>query len=189
MSKRCRISEIYDEVDLAARLLQIGINPSPEFKLQKRRKPEIGEALLSALEDAIGSRSKIAAEQDKLRELLAEETDPERQAGRQYQIDLVAWQLNRAADFAEKRLKHLQTIRTSDDVDHELERCRRDKHHWYDMYAWGFDPRHDSPLNIVPFSLFEFQKRYVDWLDYIVFRTRQSGVVPKSRDMGATEGA
>jgi hypothetical protein len=155
--------------------------------------PKIGAALTSALEAAAESVSLIPDEQDRLRDLLAEETaqglDKNWLDGREYQIWLVGQQLTRAAELANERLTYLSRIRTPGQVKAEEELCGADKHHWFRYYAWGFDPRPDSPLNRIPIAPFDFQARYLDWLDHLVFRTRQGGVVPKSRDMGATEWA
>lgn len=147
------------------------------------------DGLLAALESAIEARERIKPLQDELRELVeAAENDIERDA-RLYQIDLIDLQLTRAADLAETRLNYLRQIRTPGDIKRELARIEADIGHFFRMYAWGFDPRPDSPLAIVPFELFGFQERYVQWLDAITFVKRTSGAVEKARDMGATETA
>ena len=158
-------------------------------KMTNRERIKLGDTLLNALEAASLSYKMIPSAQAELIELRDLEPDPVKRRGRDYQIWLVAQQLNRASELAAKRFDYLTNIKTSVQVDAELAKCKADKAHWFEYYAWGFDPRPDSPLNTIPFSLFEFQERFVDWLDYIVFKTRQSGVVPKSRDMGATEAA
>lgn len=155
----------------------------------RRERPRIGETLLAALDNAILSRPLIGQEQEDLRELLSAETDETKCKGREYQIWLVDMQLTRAAELAEKRLDYISQIKTAAQVKDELELCAKDKRQWFEYYAWGFDPRPDSSLNTIPLSLFPFQERFIDWLDLLVFKTRQSGVVPKSRDMGATEVA
>lgn len=138
------------------------------------------------LERAIDARSLIPAEQEKLDALIESAgSDVEREA-RQYQWDLVEWQLNRAADVAEKRLSH---IRLLSDYKAENEKCEKSTPYWFEYYAWTVDPRLDSPLAVTPLSLFEFQERYITWLDYITFEKRCSGVVEKCRTMGATEVA
>jgi hypothetical protein len=147
------------------------------------------ENLIFALENAIDARAKIKPLQEELRELVeVAENDTERDA-RLYQIDLIEWQLTRAADLAEERLRHFREIKTQIQVDAELKKVEEDIVHFFKYYAWGFDPRPDSPLSVVPFELFEFQERYVKWLDTLVFTKRTSGVVEKARDMGATETA
>jgi hypothetical protein len=139
--------------------------------------------LVAALEACKSARDLIKPEQDKLRALLAEAPDDVTRAAREFQISLVEWQLTRAADVAEKREKHLDAITA---IEAEQERCR-DSAHWFEYYAWTVDPRPDAPLAVMPLSPFEFQLRYLVWLDYITFEKRTSGVVEKSRDMGATE--
>lgn len=159
--------------------------------MNRRNSPKMGIALQGALENAIDGISLIDAQQNDLRELLEEDRQANRPKawldGREYQIWLVEQQLKRAHDLAQERQNYLSQIRTANDVENELKKCAEDRQHWFKYYAWGFDPRPDSPLNTIPLDLFPFQQRYIDWLDYLVFRTRQSGVVPKSRDMGATE--
>lgn len=166
------------------------------FKSPKAEKEpdsySIGKPLLNALYEARDKRHEIPLEVAKLQRLLDKdiasgEKSEEWIEGRKYQIWLLELQLTRAADLAELRLDYLQKIRTKEDVERELELCKNDQVHWFKYYAWGHDPRTDAPLNIVPFELFEFQERFVEWLDMMVFDTRQSGIVPKSRDMGATE--
>ncbi len=84
------------------------------------------ENLLSALEAAKGARRLIAPLQEDLRELLeSAENEIERRA-RQYQIDLIGFQLNRAADLAEYRLDYLARIRSRAEIDAEVEKCQAD---------------------------------------------------------------
>jgi hypothetical protein len=156
------------------------------------RRIEIGAALRSALEGAIAARELIASAQETLRAQPYRDNTPEERAAREYQIELVGWQLDRAADLAEKRLGHLESITTRDDAEAEIAKCSMGVEgtlHWFEHYAWGYDPREDSPLAIMPFALFPFQVRYVEWLESLVFGRRASGLVEKARDMGATAGA
>ncbi len=51
------------------------------------------------------------------------------------------------------------------------------------------DPREDSPLSVMPFDPFPFQENYLRWLEELVFGKKTSGLVEKSRDMGATVAA
>ncbi|HKS27811.1 MAG TPA: hypothetical protein VJS44_08330 [Pyrinomonadaceae bacterium] len=159
-----------------------------------------GDALMLALEAARDARLLIEEAQKSL--IAARDrakTELERNA-KQYQIDLVKWQLTRAADLAEMRLKHLAAIRTQEDVDAELARCAdgiEGTIHWFNYYAWGYDPREDAPLKVMPFAVcadsldmaFGFQERYLRWLEALTFEERTSGLVEKARDMGATVGA
>jgi len=147
------------------------------------------DSLVLSLETAIAARSLIKPLQNDLLDLLNTSENDIEQAARQYQIDLIDWQLSRAADLAEYRLHYLQNIRTQSQIDAEVIKCKTDIVHFFRTYMWGFDPRPDSPLTIVPFELFEFQIRFCNWLDEIVFTKRTSGVVEKARDMGATETA
>lgn len=159
-----------------------------------------GEFLLLALEAARDARGLIGEAQSPL--VAARDraqTDLERRA-KQYQIDLVEWQLTRAADIAEARLEHLSKIKTPQDVEAELALCADGVEgtiHWFNYYAWGYDPREDSPLKVMPFGVyadslgreFGFQERYLRWLESLTFDERTSGLVEKARDMGATVGA
>lgn len=143
--------------------------------------------LTAALTQARDARALIPSAQEALMPLLAEASDEIERQARLYQIDLVEWQLTRAADLAEARLEHFAQIKTQADIDAELALCARDQKHWFDQYAWAIDPRPDAPLSLMPFGLFPFQERFVEWLDYITFTKRTSGAVEKARDMGATE--
>lgn len=150
---------------------------------------DLGDALVEALETARDSRLSIAEEQEKLRaQPLRDGTEIERNA-RDYLIDLVAWQLNRAADIAEDRLRHFETLRTTDAIKRELSRCAdgvAGTIHWFKYYAWGFDPRSDAPLQVQPFALFPFQERYIKWIERLTFDLRAAGLLEKMRDAGAT---
>jgi hypothetical protein len=145
--------------------------------------------LENALEAAAACRAQIPEAKTPLLELLEIASDETEKQARFYQIDLLEWQLNRAADLAERRLEYIYAIKTDEDVVRELAKCSGDIFHWFEMYAWGVDPRPDAPLSLMPFGLFDFQKRFVEWLEYITFIKRMSGAVEKARDMGATETA
>src|SRR5262245_16484355 len=99
------------------------------------RRIEIGATLRSALEGAIASRELIGEAQDTLRAQVYRDNTPEERAARDYQIELVAWQLDRAADLAEKRLAHLEAITTRDDADDEIAKCSAGVEgtlHWFE---------------------------------------------------------
>src|SRR5262245_19073144 len=156
------------------------------------RRIEIGANLRSALEGAVAARELSGPAQATLRAQPYRDNTPEERAAREYQIELVAWQLDRAADLAEMRLAHLEAITTRDDAEAELARCADGVEgtlHWFEYYAWGQDPREDSPLPVTPFALFPFQDRYIRWIESLVFGRRASGMVEKARGMGATVGA
>jgi hypothetical protein len=150
------------------------------------------DALREALEACINSRLLIAAEQEKTRILIdAAENETER-AFRGYQFDLVKLQIERAAEAAELRLALLDSLKSEADYAREREKCRNGADgtiYWFENYSWGFDPRDDSPLQVMPFYPFEFQRNYLRWLEALVFEKRTSGLVEKARDMGATVGA
>lgn len=142
--------------------------------------------IYEALTAAEKARNLIPVEQERLTALLEQETDPVRREFIEYQRDLVAWQLNRAADIAEARRTYIERIKTKDDQQAEKDLCKRDTLHWFRYWAWTIDPRSDSPLNVLPFEPFEFQETSIHWLDNLVFVERRGGVQEKSRDMGAT---
>jgi hypothetical protein len=144
------------------------------------------DPLITALHQCIAARQTIPAEQKKIAALIKKARNETEREAREYQKDLVAWQLNRAADVAQKRLKYLDGIKNRK---RELEKIADGAEgaiHWFEYYAWGFDPRADSGLATVPLSPFERQKEFIAWLEDMVFIQRSSGVAPKSRDMGAT---
>lgn len=140
--------------------------------------------LWSALDRCVLSRALIEPEQAKVRILIEQASNDIERAAREYQHDLVEWQLTRAANVAEKRAAYFDALR---DFEAENAKCAEDTEHWFEYYAWTVDPRLDSPLGVMPLSLFDFQKRYIAWLDQITFDIRCSGVVEKARTMGATE--
>ncbi len=150
------------------------------------------DALREALDACVAARALILPEQENTRRLIeAAENDTERDF-RRYQFDLVKLQIERAAEAAEARLALLDSLHSEADYERERERCRSGVDgtiYWFEMYAWGFDPRDDSPLQVMPFYPFEFQRNYIRWLEALVFEKRTSGLVEKARDMGATVGA
>lgn len=168
-----RFKHLWPKADREAALLLQSISTD---KIQNPR-------LELALDACVSARSLIAPEQAKIDELIATTIDPVTLAARHYQRDLISWQLTRAADLATERLNYLNAIR---DFKTENAKCASDIHHWFRYYAWGFDPRPDAPLAIMPLVPFEFQTRFIDWLNQLVFTLRTSGVAEKSRDMGAT---
>lgn len=145
------------------------------------------ENLIGALETAVDARKLIPSVTQTLQELYENASDEIERQARLYQIDLAGWQINRAADLAEKRLLYLPKILTKSQIIAENERCSADTNHWFEYHAIGIDPRPDAPISIMPFGLFPFQERYVEWLDFITFEKRVSGLTEKARDMGATE--
>lgn len=155
-----------------------------------RSKPKslgFGNAQLRAdLRAAIVSPALISAEQEKLWALRDGATDAVWRDWYDYLADLVAWQLNRAAEVASRRLEYLSTLRTKEDWAREKAKCRADTQHWFRQWAWTLDPRNDAPLSALPFEPFDFQVPVIDWLDELVFGRRSDGVVEKSRDMGWT---
>jgi len=148
----------------------------------KERDPDI----YAALQRCVDARLLIESEQAKLDELIANASSDIERAAREYQKDLIKWQLERAADTAEKRIAYFDALA---DYDAENRKCEADTLHWFEYYAWTVDPRPDVPLAVMPLSPFEFQQRYIKWLEYITFQKRASGVVEKCRTMGATEVA
>ena len=165
--------------DVESSMRIFGIEPPEPFSMP-------GE-LEAALEEALKGRSLIKESQEPLRELMALASNEVEKNARAYQIDLVEWQLTRAADLADKRIIHIKTIQSDTRAREENERCAKDVAYWFEMYAWGIDPRPDAPLSVMPFALFKFQERYVNWLNKITFHHRVSGLTEKCRDMGATE--
>jgi hypothetical protein len=154
-----------------------------------QRNPD--ELLLADLQTAIDARALIAPEQEKLRVLIDQAVDPIERDARWYQHSLIEAQLTRAADVAQVRLSHLEELKKIGRYEAELEKCAdgiEGTLYWLRMYAWGFDPREDSPLPIQPFYPFQFQERYIRWIERCVFDLRTSGLAEKPRDMGFTVG-
>lgn len=143
--------------------------------------------LKQALDYAGGCEQFIEPEQERLRKLLSEAKSDIERSAREYQIEYIAEYLTRAAEVARKRLAYFQNIKTQEDFDRENEKCATDKIHWFEIYAWGYDPRARTPLSVVPFSLYPKQKELVHKLDEWAFERRTSAIVEKSRDEGATE--
>lgn len=136
-----------------------------------------------ACQECIDARDLVAGEDEKIAPLIEASSSDVEKAAREYQRDLVHWQIDRAADISRKRLVYISLVR---DWNAEKAKCKANILHWFQYYAWGLDPRPDAPLAIMPLVPFDFQQRYLLWLNDLVFTRRSSGLVEKSRDMGAT---
>jgi hypothetical protein len=143
--------------------------------------------LATALQNCINARKLIPKEQKIIDTLIKKaESDTEYQA-RCYQRDLIAWQLNRAADTAQERVAHLSKIVTYKHEQAEKKKIADGPEgaiYWFKYYAWAFDPRPDSPLALMPLVLFPFQENYIRWLEETIFIYRKGGLAEKCRDMG-----
>jgi hypothetical protein len=144
------------------------------------------ERMLLDLRMAITSRTRIEPEQDRLARLAAKEPDETRKAYLEFQRELVAKQLNRAADVAEARIQHYEKINTPELRELEMRRSAEDPVYWMRWWAWTMDPRADSPLNVVPMDPFPFQEEAVWWIHELIYDRRTDGLIEKSRDMGLT---
>ena len=145
--------------------------------------------LIAQLQACLDARALIPSESERARELAdAAENETER-LFRLWQGEVEAAKIERAALCAGRRLSLLDSLKSEGDYARERDRCAGadGSVYWFGMYAWGYDPR--SLLKVQPFDPFEYQERYIRWLDESVFRRRTSGLVEKSRDMGATVGA
>lgn len=126
------------------------------------------------------------------------EVDPIEVDAYAWRKDYITKQVQRAARAARERKAYLATLLTEDDWADEWERCADGLDglkHWFKMWAWALDPRADyMPMQpFVPFGAYEddeatFQWEYIVWLHETTFDRRASGLVEKSRDMGATLG-
>lgn len=68
----------------------------------------------------------------------------------------------------------------------EMEICRRDDQHWFDWWAWTYNPKEvgTGPAHL-PFDLFPRQREMLVWTkDRLA--AREDGLVEKSRDVGFT---
>jgi hypothetical protein len=142
-------------------------------------------ALALAIEDAIESVKFIPAEMDKF-ERLIQEAPPEDKEYLQWQAWIFEQQLLRASEEATRRKDYLRSIDTAHKIKREKELVSENTIHWFDTWAWTADPRSDSPLFTVPFSLFPFQKEGIEWLERLIFEIRSDGLIDKSRDMGVS---
>ena len=65
----------------------------------------------------------------------------------------------------------------------EYELCRRDVSYFINNWCFTFDPRR-KPKHF-PFSLYEYQKEAIEWLN-ARYSKKEIGLIEKSRDLGAT---
>ena len=85
-----------------------------------------------------------------------------------------------------RRLLYRKLVEQSDETKAaELERCKSDPVHWFNNWAWTYDPRglsYGLPANI-PFNLRPKQVDMVRWLEKRL-HTQTHGLIEKSRDEG-----
>lgn len=67
-------------------------------------------------------------------------------------------------------------------------KCKRDILHWFDWYAYTYDPRNGPngrPIGVIPFELYDFQREAVLEIYDSIINGRDI-LIEKSRDMGIT---
>jgi hypothetical protein len=143
--------------------------------------------LRSSLEGCLSAPALLPDELRRWRELAARARNEVERHAYLWQGDVTRLQIEQAARVAAERLRLLDSLKSEEDFERERRKCRADTLYWFRMYAWGYDPR--AVLKVVPFYPFPRQEDYIAWLDETVVVRRKSGVVEKSRDMGATVGA
>lgn len=193
--------------------------PDPVLKIIEEALPRAGEVsrsgeaalndgrLAKALEMAIAALDLIPGEQAKYdaeilrlgavrEELIAgnapvlqvEQTEAAIESAA-YHRQLVQWQLERAAEHALRRKRHLEDLADPRKQRAEWAKCQdglAGLRHWWEWYAWTADPRPDAPLTYVPFVLFDCQGELLQWIWDLVFVRHTDGHLDKSRDMGAS---
>lgn len=102
--------------------------------------------------------------------------------------DKFDWKHPEYGPIIKERIRRLQHIRENPDMLPHLKRFYRDQP-WQFLTDWGWtaDPRNveiDLPV-VVPFLLFPKQIELAKWI-IERWRGRESGVLPKSREVGAT---
>lgn len=167
------------------------INVKDQTAAQKRdHRFTLPDCLTNALDRAIHAPEFIEAQQFAILPLIEMAKDDTERDAYQWLYDYVENHTRRAAECAIKRYHYLRQIVTEADVKYEMELCADGLNgtlHWFEMYAWGIDPRSRGILKTVPFLLFDIQKRFITWIEETTFVRRTSGIAEKSRDMGATE--
>jgi len=69
----------------------------------------------------------------------------------------------------------------------ELAACRQSCDYWIDNWCWSYNPKLASEGKdpVLPFRLFDKQRQYLRWREARL-RSKESGVVEKCRDIGAS---
>lgn len=80
------------------------------------------------------------------------------------------------------KLQHLNAVGSEQQL-LELALCKRDAAFWINEWCWTYDPR--EPVTALPFSLFDKQEEFIEWLTEREIK-QEDGLVEKSRDMGLT---
>jgi hypothetical protein len=139
--------------------------------------------LRSDLAICLDAESALEAEIERLKRMSGA-FDGEELRAIEYQTDLAMWQTERASQEAARRLELLRSLKTQQQREAEIKRCRQDTVYWLRNYAWTADPRSDAPLPVAPFLPFDFQVDTLRWLESLIFLERKDGLIDKSRDMG-----
>lgn len=145
------------------------------------------DLIFASLQTCIDAPALIPEELERTRALADEATNDTERAAYLWQGQVTKLQIEQAAEVARGRLRLYDSLKSEDDYERERGRCAQDTIHWFQNYAWGYDPR--AVLKVLPFYPFEFQERYIRWLDDTVIRRRRGGLVEKAREQGATVGA
>lgn len=145
----------------------------------------IPASLWETLNDCIALPKKLDERLDALERQRRRATNDLDREYVEWQVDVLKKRVDVAARTARARKKHLLELDTPEKRSDELEKCRKDTLYWYKWYAWTSDPR-ENYLPNMPFVLFDFQERMVQWLEELIFLKRDDGFIEKSRDQGAT---
>ncbi|HLV78744.1 MAG TPA: hypothetical protein VKT32_00640 [Chthonomonadaceae bacterium] len=86
-------------------------------------------------------------------------------------------------------LQERQTLSAKLSTDRNLQaleraRCRQDRTHWFNFWAWTYDPRLKKATHL-PFLLFDNQVACLQWVQEREDND-ENGLIEKSRDSGAT---
>lgn len=165
-----------------------------EFERNSRnQKSSKDPYLYTALESCLEAVIKLPQELKQIDETIAElkESAPQDPATKvrveylEYRKYELSYLVNRSAEAARERIAHLEELNTPAKIRIEKQRCEDDTHYWFKWYAWTADPR-NTMLWAVPFIPFDYQTKFIDWLEKLVFKLKTNGLNDKSRDMGAT---
>lgn len=148
------------------------------------------EVIFTSLQACIDSLSLIPEELERASDLASEASNDIERNAYLWQGQVTKLQIETAAEVARDRLRLYESLKSEEDYEREKQRCAKGADgtvYWFQNYAWGYDPR--AVLKVLPFFPFEFQERYIRWLDDTVIRRRKGGLIEKAREQGATVGA
>lgn len=160
---------------------------------QKKKASKVNNILLfKALEEVALCESVLPEEERKVMEAVRKieankTTDKYWEVRTQYLLDNLKVLKETYPIYAKEAVRRrelIDTVTRKNKWMEEREKCANDTLYWFNNYSWTSDPRKDGIGWALPFLPYEFQVDSINWIEELIFVSRSSGLIEKSRDMG-----